>query len=71
VGRVHKERLYDLYSSPSIVRGDQIKKNEMGGACGTYGKREMCIYDFGRENCGKEPFGRPRRKWEYNIKMNL
>jgi hypothetical protein len=25
---------HDLYSSPNIIQGDQIKKNEMGGACG-------------------------------------
>jgi len=24
--------------------GDQIKKNEMGRACGTYGRQERCIY---------------------------
>jgi hypothetical protein len=31
-------------------RGDQIKKSEMGGACGTYGwRQEKCIHDFGGE----------------------
>jgi hypothetical protein len=29
--RLHNEELYDLYSSPL---GGQIKKNEMGEACG-------------------------------------
>ena len=29
--------------------GDQIKKNEMGKACGTYGMQERCIYGFGGE----------------------
>jgi hypothetical protein len=27
--------------------GDQIKKNEMGRAFGTYGGQERCIEDFG------------------------
>jgi hypothetical protein len=27
--------------------GDQIKKNEMGRACGTYGRQERCIQGFG------------------------
>jgi hypothetical protein len=27
----------------------QIKKNEMGGVCGTYGGKERGIQDFGRE----------------------
>jgi hypothetical protein len=35
---VHNEELNDLYCSPTIVRaGDKIEKNEMGGACSTYG----------------------------------
>ena len=29
----------------------------------------MCIKGFGGER--KRPFGRPRRRWEYNIKMDL
>jgi len=29
--------------------GDQIKWNEMGGACGTYGGEERYIQGFGRE----------------------
>jgi hypothetical protein len=29
--------------------GDEIKKNEVGGACSTYGGREKCIQDFGGE----------------------
>jgi hypothetical protein len=28
---------------------DQIKKNEMGRTCGTYGRQESCIQDFGRK----------------------
>ena len=29
--------------------GDKIETNEMGGACGTYGGREMCAQGFGGE----------------------
>jgi hypothetical protein len=29
--------------------GDQIKKNEVGGACSTYGGGERCIQGFGGE----------------------
>jgi hypothetical protein len=35
--KLHNEELNDLYSSPNIIRGDHIKKNEMGRACRTYG----------------------------------
>ena len=33
--------------------GDHIKKNEMGGACSTYGGEEMCIQGFGGETWGE------------------
>jgi hypothetical protein len=29
------------------------------------------LYDFGRKARRKEPLGRPRRRWEDNIKMDL
>ena len=31
------------------ILGDQIKKNEMGRACSTYGAEERCIQDLGGE----------------------
>jgi hypothetical protein len=35
--------------SSKYYSGDQIKKHEMGGTCGTYGEEERCIQDFGGE----------------------
>ena len=43
----------------------------MGGACSAYGGGERCVQDFGGETWGKEPLGRPRRRWEDNIKIDL
>ena len=43
----------------------------MGGTCGTYGGRERCAQGFGGDTEGKRPSGRPRRRWENNIKMDL
>jgi hypothetical protein len=51
--RLHKEELYDLYSSPSIFRN--IKRNEMGGAYSTYGEEDKFE--------GRGPFGRPCSRW--------
>ena len=51
--------------------GGKIEKNEMGGACGAYGRgRGMHRVLVGKPE-GKRPLGRPRRRWEDNIKMNL
>jgi hypothetical protein len=39
-----------MFSTPhKYYSDDQITKNEVGGACGTYGGEERCIQDFGEE----------------------
>jgi hypothetical protein len=46
--KMHNEELHNLYSSPDIIR--QVKANEVGGTCGTHGRREiiplqgLCLY---------------------------
>jgi hypothetical protein len=47
--RLHNEELYDLYPPLNVIPSVQIKKNEMGGACGTNGGDETCIQGFGGE----------------------
>jgi hypothetical protein len=43
----------------------------MGGARSTYGERRgVCRLLVGKTE-GKRPFGRPRRRWEDNITMDL
>ena len=44
----------------------------MGGACSAKGVEESRIQGFGvGKPEGKRPLGRPRRRWEDNIKMDL
>jgi hypothetical protein len=51
--------------------GDQIEKNKMGGTCSTYGERRVvCRVLVGKPE-GKRSLGRPRSRWEENIKMDL
>jgi hypothetical protein len=38
-----EEEFHNLYSSPNITRIDQVKKNELGGACSTNEGEEECI----------------------------
>jgi hypothetical protein len=47
--KLHNEEPYDLYSLTKYYLGDQIEKNEMGGAYSTYGGHERCIQGFGGE----------------------
>ena len=45
---------------------------EMGRACSMYrGGEERCIQGFGVKTWGRRTLGRPRRRWEDNIKMDL
>ena len=43
----------------------------MGGACVTYGLGRSVYRVLVGKPEGKRPLGRPRRRWEDNIKMDL
>jgi hypothetical protein len=47
------------------------KKNVMSGACGTYGERRGVYRVLVGKPEGKRPLGRPRRRWEDNIKTDF
>jgi len=53
-----------------MLSGDKMKKNEIGRACGTYGRQERSVQGFGGKNEVKRPLRKPRHRWEDNIKMN-
>jgi hypothetical protein len=50
--------------------GDKIEKNEMGGACGAYGRGEGVYRVLVGKPEGKRPLERPRRRW-VDIRMDL
>ena len=68
--KLHNEELNDLYSSLNIV---WVIKSRimMGGACSAYGERRGVYRVLVGKPEGKRPLGRPRRRWEDNIKMDL
>jgi hypothetical protein len=69
--RLHNEELHDLYSSPNIIR--VIKSRRMRWARHVARMREKRgVYRIlvGRSE-GRRPLGRPRRRWDDNIKMDL
>ena len=51
--------------------GDQIKTNELGGPCSTYGERRGAYRVFVGQPEGRRLLERPRRRWKNNIKMDL
>jgi hypothetical protein len=48
-----------------------MEKNEMGGACRTYRERRDVYRVLVGKPGRKRSFGRPRRRWEDDIKMDL
>jgi hypothetical protein len=69
--KLHNDELYSLYSSPNIVR--VIKSRRMRGARHVARMGEgKGVYRVlvGRPE-GKRPLGRPRCRWEDNVKMDL
>ena len=57
-----------------IFGGDQIEKNEMGGACSAYEVEQRCLHDCvvrKHEGKGKRQLGRSKFRWKNDIKMNL
>jgi hypothetical protein len=69
--KLHNENLNCLYSSTNIVR--MIKSGDMSWAehVASMGeRRDVYRVLVGKSEC-KRPLGRPRLRWDYNIKMNL
>jgi hypothetical protein len=62
--RLHQEELYDLYPSPNnyYYLSYKIKKNEMGGTSGTYGREERCVQGLAGKPEGKRPLRTQRRR---------
>ena len=51
--------------------GDQIKKNEMSWACGTYRRQERCMQVLVGKPEGKRQFGRRRHRRKDDIKIDI
>jgi hypothetical protein len=69
--KLHNEELHGLYSSPSIIKAVKARKMRWAGHVAR--KREVRgAYKIlvGRPE-GRRPLGRPRRRWEDNIRMDL
>jgi len=68
--RLHA-KLYDLYCSPSIIRVVKSRKMRWAGHVARIGDRRGAYRVSMGRPARKRPFGKPRRRREYNIKMDL
>jgi hypothetical protein len=69
--KLHNAELHSLYSSPNIVRVIKSRRMRWAGYVACMGEgRGVYRVLVGRPK-GKRPLGRPRHRWEVNIKMDL
>jgi hypothetical protein len=67
----HNEELNDLYSLLNIVRVVKSRRMRWAGHVARMGEDRGVHRVLVRKPEGKRPFGRPRRRWDDNIKMDF
>jgi len=69
--KLHNEELNNLYSSPNIVRVIKSRRMRWAGHVARMGKERGVYRVLVGKPEGRRPLGRPRRRWEDNIRMHL
>jgi hypothetical protein len=69
--KLHNEELNNLYSLPNIVRVVKSRRMRWAGHVTRMGEERGVHRMLVGKPEGKRPLGRPRRRWENNIKMDL
>jgi hypothetical protein len=69
--RLHNEQLNDLYSSPNIIWVIKSRRVRWAGYVARMGEGRGAYRTLMGRPEGRRPLGRPRRRWEDNIKMDL
>jgi hypothetical protein len=69
--KLHNEELNDLYSLPNIVRVVKSRRMRWAGHVAHMGEDRGVHRVLVGKPEGKGPLGRPRRRWEDNMKMDF
>jgi hypothetical protein len=69
--KLQNDELHDLYSSPNIVRVIKSRRMRWAGHVARMGEGRGAYRVLVVSPEDKRPLGRPRRRWEDNIKMDL
>ena len=69
--RLHNEELRSLYRSPNIVRVIKSRRLRWTGHVASMVEGRSAFKILTGRPAGKRPLGRPRRRWEDNIGMDL
>jgi hypothetical protein len=69
--KLHNEMLHNVYCSPSIIRMIKLKRMRWAGHVARMGEKRKAHRILMGNPKGKRLLGRPRRKWEDNIRTDL
>jgi hypothetical protein len=69
--KLHNEELNDLYFSPNILRVVKSRRMRWARHVARMGEDRVVHRTLVGKPEEKRPLGRPRRRWEDNIKMDL
>ncbi|KAJ4450863.1 hypothetical protein ANN_02295 [Periplaneta americana] len=69
--KLHNTELHTLYSSPDIISNIKSRRLRWAGHVARMGESRNAYRVLVGRPEGKRPLGRPRRRWEDNIKMDL
>ncbi|KAJ4436544.1 hypothetical protein ANN_16575 [Periplaneta americana] len=69
--KLHNAELHALYPSPDIIRNITPRRLRWPGHVARMGESRNAYRVLVGRPEGKRPLGRPRRRWEDNIKMEL
>ena len=69
--KLHNEELNNLHCSSNIIREIKSRRFGWAGHLARMGERRGAYRVLVGKPEGNRPLGRPRRRWEDNIKMDL
>ncbi|KAJ4435669.1 hypothetical protein ANN_18285 [Periplaneta americana] len=69
--KLHNAELHAIYSSPDIIRNIKFRRLRWAGLVARMGESRNAYRVLVGRPAVKRPLGRPRRRWEDNIKMDL
>jgi len=69
--KLHNEELINLYSSPNIVRAIKSRRMRWAGHVARMREGRGVYRVLVGKPEGRRPLGRPRHRWEDNIRMDL
>jgi hypothetical protein len=69
--KLHNEGLHNLYSSPDIITQVKSRGMRWAGHVARMGEERKVYKVLVGKPEGKRPPGRPRRRWEDGIRMDL